>query len=531
MSAEFAAALAAVQRYAQGQGYKADDHIDEDSFDALVYKWVVTDALAAVSQAAAVITAGATVALRLQVDASATVLRSDGADSWLSEERDPSEILPHLAESEPLAVWSTDDLLAGDAGAGFAAVAEGTVEVAFKKRGWRASVESEVARTVWIGPSTRGFANWIRDTVPEQIAEKLFSRPGGLVLLSDWSGPAAGDGERLAIGGLGYKPSDTADDDLLVKRLATRGECHLLPRWRLLDVESPPQPAVIHEPLRGAVGLTAARLLAAVWELGHVRPSATEPTEWTLALTPGGTNGDFLALVALVRWVGEDLGEARVEVARDLAARRLEDPVHNAARDPILQAAKLAYRLLVERDVRESLDHQQVLEEAFRDLDDRVAEMHATLADALDSGLTKAIAGALTITIASLTSAKVRDWPATIAGIVLAGYLAISAMNIWHLRGDSERRLDEAGTLARQRVEGLGGQLVSSLETWKLSLRRRAWFAFSVLIVVAVVVLIGGIAQNAKITGHDKGTTAPAQSKTAPSSVHRTNTRSPTSVP
>jgi hypothetical protein len=127
--------------------------------------------------------------------------------------------------------------------------------------------------------------------------------------------------------------------------------------------------------------------------------------------------------------------------------------------------------------------------------------MRGKLADALDSALTKALAGALTITIASLTSAKVRDWPATIAGIVLAGYLVISAVNVWHLREDSMQRLEEAASLADKRVEGLGETLAGSLELWKHSLQRRADFALGVLIVVAVAVLVGGIAQNTELIG------------------------------
>lgn len=500
MSEAFAAALEAVRAYARDQGHVADECVEDDGFGTLVYGWPLTDALAAIRGAGTVVAAGATVTLRLPVEGRTTVLRSDEPETWVADEADPSEVLVHLAGSPPRAQWTAAELTAGAAHDGFAAVVDGTAEVAFDKSAWRVTVEAAVDRSVWIGPSKEGFARWLRDTVPEQIADKLLARPGGLVLLADWgSVPAVGQGARVTIGGLDCRPPAAVDDDVLVKRLAGRGESTLLPAWRLLGVDPRPQPQAIRTPMQRAIGLTAARLLAAVSDGGRLRPSATQSTEWTLPATPGAADGEFTALVELVRWIGEDLSEARLEVARDLAARRIEDPAHDDAAAAIRSAAQLAYELHVESDVRESLAHQQELEEAFRALDDSVAEMRAKLADALDSALTKALAGALTITIASLASAKVRGWPATIAGIVLAIYLAISANSLRHLRNDSLQRLDEAAALARQRAAGLGDTLATRIESWKETLRGRAGFALAVLVVAAVVVVVLGVVLNPKI--------------------------------
>jgi hypothetical protein len=497
MSADFQDALASVQAYAGGQGVDAGESVTADGFERLVYRWPLSDALAAVRDAGAVVAAGATVTLSLTVDADTTVLRSDRPGRWIAEDRDPVEVLAHLAGAQPRAEWTADDLLDGAAHDGFGA--GGTAEVAFDKSAWRAPVESAVDRSVWIGPSKEGFARWLRETVPAQIAEKLFARPGGLVLLADWgSMPAIGQSGRLAIGGLDYRPAVAVDDGVLVERLARRGESALLPAWRLLEVDPRPQPQAIRAPMQGAIGLTAARLLAAVDDGGRLRPSAAQPTEWTLAATPGAADGDFTALVELARWIGQDLSEARLEVARDLAARRIEDPAHDddAA---IRSAAQLAYELHVESDVRESLAYQRELEEAFRALDDSVAEMRAKLADALDGALTKALAGALTITIASLASPRVRGWPATIAGIVLAVYLVISANNLRHLRNDSLQRLDEAAALAHQRAAGLGDTLATRIDSWKQTLRGRADFALTVLVVGALGVVVLGIVLNPNI--------------------------------
>jgi hypothetical protein len=502
MSADFQDALASVQAYASGQGVDAAECVAADGFDRLVYRWPLSDALAAVRDAGAVVAAGAAVTLRLTVDADTTVIRSDRAGRWIAEERDPTEVLVHLAGGQPRAEWTAAELTAGAAPDGFAAVVGATAEVAFDKAAWRAPVESAVGRSVWIGPSKEGFARWLRETLPAQIAEKLFARPGGLVLLADWgSVPPIGQSGRLAIGGLDCRPAAAVDDGVLVERLARRGESALLPAWRLLEVDPGPQPQAIGTPMQGAIGLTAARLLAAVGDGGRLRPSASQPTEWTLAATPGAAEGDFTALVELVRWIGQDLSEARLEVARDLAARRIEDPAHDDDAEAIRSAAQLAYELHVERDVRESLAYQRELEEAFRALDDSVAEMRAKLADALDSALTKALAGALTITIASLASAKVRGWPATIAGLVLAGYLVLSAINLRHLRDDSLQRLDEAAALAGHRAARLGDTLTTRIESWKESLRGRADFALAVLVAAAVVVVIVGVVLNPKIVG------------------------------
>lgn len=499
MSGAFASALGAVRSYGAALGVDAHEHVVDEGWATLVYAWELGDALASVREADGVVGAGATVVLRLPVDASTCTLTSDSAGTWIPDGLDPSAVLPHLVDAPPQAAWATEELLAGDAAEGFAAVTGGTATITLGKERWRTDLERETGRSVWIGPSADGFATWLQDTIPVQIAERLFAAPGCLVALEGWAAPPVGGDGRLVTGSLEHRPPRHVEEGALAERLAGRGETDLLPSWRLLDVDPLAQPRAIREPLQRARGLIAARLLAEVAEGDRLRPSAVQATEWTLPATPGGADGEFTALIALVRWVGDDLGEARFEVARDLAARRIEDPAHTLAGDPIVRAARLAYRLNVQRDVRASLDHQQRLEEAFRALDDRVAEMRAKLADGVDSALTKAIAGGLAITIAALTSAAVRDWPATIASWVLTLYLALAAVGVWHLRGDSTKRLDEARALAEGRVEGLGDRLSNSLDAWSDSLTRRANGAVLILALAAIAVFVGGLAQNAQI--------------------------------
>lgn len=506
-----------VRDYAKGQDQDADAHVTQDGFDVLGYSWDLKDARRAVEQATGLVESGGEVTLRLPVDGGVVVLTSDRPDIWLPEDDGPEAVLPHLAESPTRLSWTTADLLAGDSAAGFGAVTGGTAEVGLSKERWQSPIEEQTGRSVWIGLSVNDLAGWLQTAIPEQIAQKLFGAPGALVLLANWSEDVFETAD-LAIGDLDHVPSaGVDDDDVLVARLEGRSEHDRLPDWRLIGADLSAAPAALAEPLRQAAGLTAARLLAEVQDADEVRPSATQPTRWKLAATPGEADGEFTALIGLVRWVGEDLSEARLQVARELAAERIKDPAHQQDERSVLEAAKLAYRLHVRQDVLQSLERQQTLEDAFRDLDDRAAEMRAKLGDALDDALTKGMAGALTIAIASLASAKVRDWPATIAGVVLACYLFIAAANVALLRRDSVKRLNEAAKLAKGRLEGLGDSLVRPVEQWKRALERRARFAFWVLFVAAIAVLAGGIAQNSEITSRDDTATAtPTTTETSP---------------
>src|SRR5205823_1178467 len=243
-------------------------------------------------------------------------------------------------------------------------------------------------------------------------------------------------GDRLVIGPLTERVPEVGDSELLTTRLDQRGELDDLAGWRFVQVDaSRPLHRAVKRPLARAVGLAAARLIA-VDEEGTLRPAPDQPTVWDLSATPGDGDADVEAVVELARWVGQDLSENRLNVARHVAAQRIQDPLQGGPAQPLLDAAKIAYRLAVHADVLESLERQQKLEEAFRDLDDKAAEMRASIDNTLDASVTKALAGALAITIAALTSAKVRDWPATIAASVLAGYLAVNAVGLARWRRD-----------------------------------------------------------------------------------------------
>jgi hypothetical protein len=164
---------------------------------------------------------------------------------------------------------------------------------------------------------------------------------------------------------------------------------------------------------------------------------------------------------------------------------------------------------------RESLERQQKLEELFRDLDDKAAEMRSSIDDTLDGSVTKALAGALAITIAALTSAKVRDWPATFAAVVLMGYLLTSARQLKRWRqDDADIRLRDAGTLAATRMEGLGDKLVDATKAWRSLLRSRTRRATCMLRWLAVLLPIGGVLGNGPVRRaigleHEKKAPAP----------------------
>jgi hypothetical protein len=503
LSVEFEQALKDLDEFSAAQGVTAADALSDDDFEQLAYRWQLTNVRAALRGAIALVRAGAAVELRLVVGDTESRLRADGPDRWQPVSGpDPASVLEHLHGVGPKVAWTTDQLLQGDSEAGLSAVESAEAGVELAKSQWTDPISKATGRSVWIGPTLVGFAAWLAGTVPEQIASKLFSKPGALVLLAELPAKTTMRArERMTIGSLVERAPAVSDSELLTTRLEERGERKYLPAWRLIHVEADPSvPVTISRPLARAIGMTAAKLIAEVQDGENLRPSADEATEWSLPRTPGDGEADVDAIVQLARWVGADLSESRLGIARDLAARRLPDPLHGGAAEPLLDAARIAHRLAVHGDVIEALERQQRLEELFRELDDKAAAMRSSINETLDASVTKALAGALAVTIAALTSAKVRDWPATVAAFVLAGYLAINAIGLasWR-REDADARLRDAGRLASARVETLGNQLEQSTETWRALLRTRVRRATTVLWILAVLLVAGGLFGNGPI--------------------------------
>lgn len=497
LSADFEQALVAAARFGAAQAVDATDALAADNFEWLRYEWKLRDVVAALRNAGSLVRAGAELELRFEVEETTLVLTSAEPDEWTGEP-EPSTLLRHLEEAGPKLTWALDELLQGDFEDGFAVVQRAEAKAAFSKRRWTEGISD---RCVWIGPDVAGLAAWVAGSTPEQIANKLFSQPGALALLARWPSPQpARAGEWLTVGGLGERADRAKDDDLLLARLAERKEESKLPSWRLLRADTHSDlPAELRRPLNRAIGIIAAKLIA-VYEDGTLHPDPDQATVWALPDSPGDAESDVDAIVELARWVGADLSESRFTVARDIAARRIPDPLHGGPPEPPLDAARIAYRLAVHADVVESLERQQKLEESFRDLDDKAAEMRASIDDTLDGTVTKTLAGALAIAIAALASAEVRDWPATIAAFVLAGYIGINAVALarWQ-REDADVRLDEAANLATQRVEKLGDRLKKSTTGWRRQLEIRTRRATAILWVLAILLCLGGLAGNSDI--------------------------------
>jgi hypothetical protein len=503
LSGTFEQALEQVDRFSTAIGADPAGALKFDNFEQLAYRWQITDIGAALRSVAGLLQTGASLKLRLIVEETELTLQADRADRWYSASSpDPSGYLEHLRDAGAKVSRTTAELLRGDADSGFGAVESAEMSAEFSKQGWADEIAAETGRSVWIGLSSASFATWLAETDVGQIARRLFAKPGALVLLADWPVPkAVSAGSRLRIGSLAERPAGASDNALLTRRLDERKESANLPSWRLLEVDAQPGvvPADLQRLLKQAVGITAASLIA-VREDGVFRPAADQETQWKLPSTPGTEDADVDAIVGLARWVGADLSEIRFTVARDLAGRRIPDPLQGSPAEPLLDAARIAYRLSVRTDVIESLERQQQLEESFRDLDDRAAAMRASIDDTVDGTVTKALAGALAIAIAALTSAKVRDWPATIAAFVLAGYLGATAIGLarWR-RDDADARLRDAGALAAQRVEKLGARLLKSTEDWRRQLQTRVGRAIAILWTLAVLLSVGGLLSNSAV--------------------------------
>lgn len=503
-AAAFESALRAVGEFGGAQGgVAATEALVADNFDVLVYRWKVADMAAALRDARQLLGAGAEVKFTVSSTEGTLTFTAKGSDRWsFGTGPQPGLLLPRLAEVGPQTSWVTDELIAGDWDAAAAVITAAEANAEFAKSLWTSGIEGETNRSVWIGPDQAGFAAWLEETVPGGIAKKLFAKPAALALLADWpeSGPATA-GDSLTVGSLSARPrTEAKDPELLVPRLAERREEERLQLWRLLRVDTHSDlPDRLREPLNRAVGLAAARLIA-VEEGGKLRPASDRTEVWVLPPTPGRGPSDVDAIVELARWVGADLSEIRFAVAGEIAARLIGDPLDGGPAGPPRDAARIAYRRAVHDDVAESLARQQKLEESFRALDDQAAAMRASTDETVDGTVAKSLAGALAIAIAALTSSAVRDWPATIAAFVLAGYLGVSALTLasWR-RNDADVRLEEAGEYAAQRVEGLGDQLKESSQTWRARLKRRVHFAVGLLWALAGLLAIGGLLANGSV--------------------------------
>jgi hypothetical protein len=500
----FENALKVVAGFGQAQGgVPAPEALAEDNFDVLVYDWKLSDLPAALRDAKGLLRVGASVKFTVDSAEGVLVFTAKGSDRWsFGAGPQPGLLLPELAELGPRADWTTDELLSGDWESAADAIADADARAEFTKSQWTSEIANDTNRSVWIGPDQAGFATWLAETVPKGIANKLFSRPGALVLLADWAGGrSVAAGDSLAVGSLSERPgAEAKDQELLGPRLAERREGERLQLWRLLRVDTHSDlPDELRRPLNRAVGLTAAMLIAAE-EDGMLRPASDRPEAWALPRAPGRGGSDVDAIVELARWVGEDLSEIRFAIAGDIAARMIHDPLDGGPAAPPRDAARIAYHRAVHANVVESLERQQKLEESFRALDDQAAAMRASTDETVDGTVAKSLAGALAIAIAALTSSEVRNWPATIAGLILAGYLALSALTLasWR-RNDADVRLAEAGAYAAQRVEGLGGQLEESTRKWRARLQRRVRFATGLLWALATLLAIGALIANSSV--------------------------------
>jgi hypothetical protein len=498
------AAVAAVERYASSP---QDVEERADGYEHLQFVVQTADARRAITGAEAVRAAGGEVEVRLTLDTDSTLIRLGEDGIWDPEEGDPSKVFAHLDAVGPKNEWSTVELVGSEEHpADLTTVRVASVDVSFDKAPWRKRVAEQTGRSIWIGRSVEALARWLCDTTPDRIAAVLFDQPGALVLLERWTEPAIGADTSFTLGGLAARPSGPPQPRArLQETLRQRRETADLAGWRMVRTDTDDLPSVAREPLHQAMGLMAARLIAETRTDAVLRPSATHERTWMPAATPGETRGDYAAMRAVGRWVSVDLGETRFAVAREVCADRIEDPAAigvDAA--PIEEALKLAYTLVVRKNVRESLDRQKDLERTFLDLDEDVRRQRSELNDALDGALTKAIGGALAVTIAALTSAKVRGWPATYASLVLAAYLMIAMFSVRGIREDALERLEQTERLVSGRLGGLGDQVSAAVGDWKKGLRGRARSVIVLLVVFAIGAVAVGVLQNAHLMGHHK---------------------------
>lgn len=428
-------------------------------------------------------------------EANATlVTRYDG--SWTASP-ETVLILTHLTAGPLKAAWSTDDLLGHGGDAELDSVDSVHLRIEVDKSRWSEPIARETGRSVWIGRSRSELASWLSQEDPTAAVNALFGgeRTGALLLLLDWEGDSIDAGPRLTIGNLDTRVQAPDEPPALSLRIAERRDVPPLPHWRALDIELTALPDDLRGPLTRLVGIAATGLIVEEDEPGPLRPSVLETTIWPrLPSTVGSAPVEADAIIALARWVAEELTQARLDAARHVAATSIPDPLATGDPERIVEVAQMTYHLLVHRDALASLDHQQKLEEAFHELDAKADELRVKLGESVEAAVTKALAAALAIAIAALASPKVRNLPATIAAAVLALYLAGSGWALlgWYRR-DAESRLNAAKAAAAGRLKGVGKDLDKIVDGWLRDLIKRIKVAAAILFALALVLLLGGL--------------------------------------
>jgi hypothetical protein len=498
-------ALAAVRVFAAAQG-EENPGPSEDNQSYLTYTLPLPDVGAALRNAQPVVAADGDVDLSWTVVHAGSEreveITSAGADAWDVVEDKGEDVLVARADLPgPPGTWTSElvaKTLDGAKGTG--------ATLRFEKGPWTEPLTAETGRQgVWVGPSVASFAEWALRN-PDAAVDLLGAEGGSFVAVED--GPEEFDPDaRLVVAKPAARPPAVPDPPDLAERLAKSGHTDDLVSWRAAHVDVP---ATLDEEdarrIELVVAWAGARSLAEVeQEAGKVlRPARASATQWSLDEIHEADATPSEALITLARWTAESFDETGLEVARAIAAEKVESPftAHPAA--PVEGSAKIAYQVAISNEVRESLARQNELEKSYLEADAEMARTREAMAAAVDQVVTRALTGALAVAIAALTAKVVRGWPVTIAGGVLAAYLVGNAVYlarpVWRA---AKERLASLGkiTEGRRDLSATGiTQVTDSIDTWRTEVNGYKRWAIVVLVLLGGLALVGGVLANDRIS-------------------------------
>ena len=492
-------ARAALEAFAGSQG---DPGVTADSLTALAYAVPLLDVPQGIRDHGGLVATGADLTFEFTLDDDAVRVAPAAREGEWRVAAGADRLRARLDRQDNPRPWRTEHLT--DAIAAGAAATGGTARMTWDKTGWREALSAATGgRAAWVGPSARGFAAWVEDDREGAIDELLGAAGGAIVSVAD--GPAKFDARaRLVIAAPGAAPPAVPSDPALTARLPEAGHEAALKRWHASLVRVTGVPAADARRIELTVAWAAATAVAEVREDGILRPSRTETREWRAEQRDANGAVASEAILDLAEWVAADYGETRLNVARFVAAEKIENPFAARPAADVRAAADVAYQVAISADVRVAMEKQRELEKSYLEAEKDLAALRESITEQADQVVIRTLTAALAVAIAALTAREVRGWPVTIAAAVLAIYLGIVA---WYtfgpVRDDARNRLKALDDVARGRadLEAAGiKQLGDQIAGWRTRILGRARTLGCVLTVLAVVAVLGGWLGNEHIS-------------------------------
>lgn len=506
-------ALTAARDYLEHQ--RPDDPPDE-SLDDLTYTFAIRSAAHAIERAPTLTDKhGATIVLTWELTVGVVELeaRPSGA-TWQSNGIPLTTVLEALRDRDERPEWTTDDLRPAFSELDAAATSCGRLTL--RKQPWRAPLEEDLDRTLWMGPSMAGFERWVLKQGWRELATIFFARPGVAVVVEDNPVDWGGAGPRIEAASSSGELTPAENDTELQTHLQLQRREDELPLWRAASLcPETPLPPAVQARLWGVATSAAAWVLAEDRTNPHrVRPRRDRARAYDLPDTPPDLNDrSGGAIRELVSWVAEDLNAARIAVAQRVAVAEIADPFDTTPVPPIKQAADIGYRVVIDRTVEDALERQTVFEQTFVDLDKSVAEIRSDISSTVEQVVTRTLVGASAFTIAALASPSFRGAAALVAGALIAVFVAANLVLLCRsTRPEVLRRLQDANDqIAKRRAKlspELSEALTNRLGLWKHEVEHLIRLS-AVILAALIVALLGAGLSVALATDYEGSSPSP----------------------